>query len=193
MRRTLPGLLLPLLLVACGGPTKENEVTRQVLVSAHAARDAVSYLTMRYGEVLAPAGADSGSTAGGWESVAGFRGSPEGLAVREFLSEYAKPVPVDPSFRRAREIEDVTRVTAEMVSLALEPQGTWESFGQELGGIRSRLDKAVTTLETGTKSFILIESRTKIEEKAVAFSKMLAQARAGAAGPDSKGGAAATP
>ncbi len=46
MRRAGPGLLLSLLLVACSAPTKEDEVTLQVLVNAHVARDAVRSLAI---------------------------------------------------------------------------------------------------------------------------------------------------
>lgn len=194
MRRTVPGLLLPLLIVACGPDnTKEIEVTRQVLVNAHAARDAVSQLTMRYGEVLNAAGVVPGAPARGWEDVAGFRESAEGLVTRQFLSEYSKPVPVDPAFARAREIEDVARATAELVNLALEPSGTWDSYTQELGRVRSRFDRALTALETGTKTFIIVEMRTKVEEKAMAYSKALASAKASAAEPGKSREAARTP
>lgn len=180
MRKAGPGLLLSLLLVACSAPTKEDGVTLQVLVNAHAARDAVSHLTMRYGEIHDRAASDTGSPAGGSEEFAEFKGSAEGLAVRAFLSEYSKPVPTEPSFGRGREIGELSLATAELVNLALDPRGTWESFGQEVSGARSRLDRALSALETGVKSHILIQSRTKTEEKAVAFSRMLAQVNAGA-------------
>lgn len=183
MRKAGPGLLLSLLLVACSAPTKEDEVTLQVLVNAHAARDAVSHLTMRYGEIHDRVARDTGSPAGGPEDFAGFKDSAEGLAVKGFLSEYSKPVPEDPSFKRSREIAELSLATAELVSLALEPRGTWESFSEEMSGARSRLDRALSALETGVKSHILIQSRTKTEEKAMAFSRMLAQVNAGAPAP----------
>ena len=192
MRRAVSCLLLLLLPAACG-PAKDQEVTRHVLVNAQTARDAVSQLTMRYGEILDPARSRPGSPARAWEDVAGFRNSAEGLAARQFLSEYSKPIPVDPAFARSREIEELSRVTAELVSLALEPRGTWESFVQETNEIRSRLDRALSALETGTKSFILVEARTKTEEKAVAYSRMLARAKAGAADPAKKEGADKAP
>lgn len=183
MRRAGPCLLLSLLLVSCSAPTKEDEVTLQVLVNAHAARDAVSHLTMRYGEIHDRVARDTGSPAGGPEDFAGFKDSAEGLAVKGFLSEYSKPVPAEPSFVRSREIGELSLATAELVNLALEPRGTWEAFGQEMSVARSRLDRALSALETGAKSHILIQSRTKTEEKAMAFSRMLAQANAGATAP----------
>ena len=192
MRRAGPGLLLSLLLVACSAPTKEDEVTLQVLVNAHAARDAVSHLTMRYGEIHDRAVGEAGSTAGGPEEFAEFKGSAEGLAVKGFLSEYLRPISTEPSFKRSGEIGDLSAATVELVSLALEPRGTWEAFGQEMSAARSRLDKALTALETGAKSHILIQSRTKTEEKAMAFSRMLAQASAGVTAPG-KDEAAKTP
>ena len=181
MRRAVPALflpLLPLLIVACS-PRKDQETTRQVIANAYIARSAVSDLLTRYGEILNPAGNPPGSVTRGWEDVAKFRESAEGRAEEEFLVAYSKPVQVDPAFARSREIKDVSLVTAELVNRALEPRGTWESFVQEMQGIRSRLDRAVSGLEAGTKSFILIEARTETEEKAMAFSKALAVARAG--------------
>jgi hypothetical protein len=183
MRRAGPGLLLSLLLVACSAPTKEDEVTLQVLVNAHVARDAVSHLTTRYGEIHDRAASDPGTPAGGPEDFAGFRDSAEGLAVKGYLSEFSKPVPMEPSFKRSREIGELSVATVELVNLALEPRGTWEAFAQEIGGARSRLDRALSALETGAKSHILIQSRTKTEEKAMAFSRMLAQVNAGASAP----------
>jgi hypothetical protein len=76
MRRAVPVLLLPLLLAACG-PTPDQELTKQVLVSAHTARTGVIHLTMRYAEILEPAGRDTGTPVAGWEAVAGFRASAE--------------------------------------------------------------------------------------------------------------------
>lgn len=177
MRRALPILVLPLFLVACA-PAKDTDVTRQVLANAQIARTAVSDLTMRYGEMLRVAGSSPDAPSGGWEAVAPFRESAEGAAVRQFLSEYSKPVAVDPSFARAREIEELTRATAALVSFALEPRGTWGTFSQEVTSLRSRVDRALSSLEKGTKTFILIEARTKTEEKAMAYSNALAAARA---------------
>lgn len=193
MRRAVPGLLFPLLLVACSAPTKENEATQQVLVNAHAARDAVSQLTQRYGEILDPAAGSPDPSTGDWGTVTAFRESAEGLAVRQFLSEYAQPMTVDPAFARSREIEELSLATVGLVNRALEPGGTWGAFVDEMNGLRSRLDKALSTLETGTKSFILVQARSKTEEKAVAYSRMLAKVRAEAAGPGKGEGEAKTP
>ena len=192
MRRTV-SCLLPLLLLAACGPTEDQGPTRQALVNAQTARDAVSQLNVRYGEFFNPAGSAPGSTARGSEDLAAFRKSAEGLATREFLSAYAKPISVDPAHPRSKEIAELSHVTAELVNLALEPRGTWESYEKETKAIRSRLDKAVTALEVGTRSFVLVEVRTKTEENAMAYSKMISAARAGAADPAKKEGTGKTP
>jgi hypothetical protein len=188
MRNAASCLLLSLLLAACG-PTEDQGPTRQALVNAQTARDAVSQLTLRYGEILNPAGSAPGSPVRGWEGLGEFRKSAEGLASAKYLSEFSKPIPVDPAHTRSKEILELSRATAELVSLALEPRGTWEAFAQEVNGLRSRLDRAQAALETGTKSFVLVEVRTKTEENAMAYSKMLSAARAGAADPAKKDGA----
>ncbi len=177
MRTAASGLLLPLLLVACG-PTKEQEVTKQVLVSAHTARTGVIHLNMRYAEILEPSASGPGAPARGWDDVAGFRESAEGRASRELLSEYATPISVDPQFRRSGEIEEVSVATAELVKLALGPRGTWESFARETERARSRLDRAVSALEAGTKSFVLIEARTETNRKSSVYAEAIARARA---------------
>lgn len=183
MRRTVPGLLLSLLLAACA-PKVEDGVTQRVLTDAQTARAAVIHLVTRYGEVLDEAGSRPDSPAGGWEAVAGYLESAEGLAAREFLAQYSKPVPVDPAFERSREIDEVSRVTAELVTLALAPRGTWEGFVQETNGARARLDRAVAALESGTKSFILIGARHETNMKTAAYVETLARARAGLAAPE---------
>lgn len=190
MRRAVPGLLSTLLLVACG-PTKEQEVTKQVLVSAHTARTGALHITMRYGEILASAGRAVDAPVTGWEDVAAFRESAEGRVARELLSEYARPVPVDPAFARARDIEAVSVATAELVKLALEPRGTRESFAKEMEASRSRLDRAVSALETGTKSFVLIEARTETNRKSSVYAEAIARARA--ADASKTGGASPAP
>jgi hypothetical protein len=176
MRRAVPVLLLPLLLAACG-PTPEQELTKQVLVSAHTARTGVIHLTMRYAEILEPVGKGADDPDRGWEEAAPFRASAEALAARELLSEYAKPVPVDPAYERARDLEEVSAATAELVQLALEPRGTWDSYTQEIQKGRSRLDRAVSALEAGTKSHILIEARTETNKKSSVYAAALVRAK----------------
>lgn len=177
MRRAIPCLLVSLLLASCG-PKEDHEPTKRVLVNAHTARTGVSHLTMRYAQFLEPATSGPDSTIRGWEDLAGFRASEEGLAARRLLSEYSKPVSVDPASRRHAEIEEVSVATAALVNLALEPRGTWESFSQEIDGARSRLDRAVSTLETGTKDFVLIETRTETNKTSFVYAETIARAKA---------------
>ena len=177
MRRAVPCLLVSLLLASCG-PKEDYEPTKRALVNAHTARTGVSHLTMRYAEVLEPAASGPDSTVRGWADLAGFRESAEGLAARRLLSEYAKPISVDPASGRHGEIEEVSQATAALVNLALEPRGTWESFSQEINGARSRLDRAVSALETGTKDFVLIETRTETNKTSFVYAETIARARA---------------
>jgi hypothetical protein len=177
MWRAVPVLLLSLLLSSCG-PNPGQELTKQVLVSAHTARSGVSHLAMRYEEILEPDGRGPGAPAPGWEEVAVFRASAEARVARELLSGYTTPVPVDPAFERARDIGEVSVATAELVKLALEPSGTWEGFAKELQARRSRLDRAVSALEAGTKSYVLIEARTETNKKSSIYADALARAKA---------------
>ncbi len=177
MRRAVPCLLVSLLLVACG-PKEDYGPTKRALVNAHTARTGVAYLAMRYEEILGPASNESGSTAQSWEDLSGFRESAEGLAARGLLSEYSKPISVDPSSTRRAEIEEVSAATTALVNLALEPRGTWESFSQEIDGARSRLDRAVSALEKGTKDFVLIETRTETNKASFAYAQEIARAKA---------------
>jgi hypothetical protein len=166
-----------LLLAACG-PKENYEPTKRVLVNAHTARTGVSHLTMRFAQILEPAGSGPDSTVRGWTDLAGFRESAEGLAAKTLLSEYSKPMSVDPASSRRAEIEEVSLATAALVNLALEPRGTWESFSQEINGARSRLDQAVSALETGTKDFVLIETRTETNKASFAYANTIARAKA---------------
>jgi hypothetical protein len=133
---------------------------------------------MRYAEVLGAGAGGSDSTARDWEDLARFRESEEGLAARRLLSEYSKPISVDPAARRRSEIEAVSLATADLVNLALEPRGTWESFSQETTEARSRLDRAMSALETGTKDFVLIETRTETNKTSFAYADAIAKAKA---------------
>jgi hypothetical protein len=177
MRRAIPYLLASLLLASCG-PKEDYLPTKRVLVNAHTARTGVSHITMRYAEVLgsAPGGADPAVR--GWEGLTGFRESAEGLAAKRLLSEYSKPISVDPANARRSEIEAVSLATAELVNLALEPRGTWESFSREITGARSRLDRAVSALEAGTKDFVLIETRTETNKTSFVYADTIARAKA---------------
>lgn len=177
MRRAIPFLLLSSLLASCG-PRENYEPTKRALVNAHTARSGVIHITMRYAEVLEAAAGGPDSTVWDWADLAGFRESEEGRAARRLLSEYAKPVSVDPASRRRGEIEDVSLATVALVNLALEPRGTWESFSREITGARSRLDRAVSALETGTKDFVLIETRTETNKTSFAYAQEIARAKA---------------
>jgi hypothetical protein len=177
MRRAVPCLLVSLLLASCG-PKEDYEPTKRALVNAHTARTGVIHITMRYAEVLGAGASGSDSKVLDWADLAGFRKSEEGLAARKLLSEYSKPISVDPGSRRRGEIEEVSLATAALVNLALEPRGTWESFSQEITGARSRLDRAVKALETGTKDFVLIEARTETNKASFAYAETIARAKA---------------
>lgn len=177
MRRAVPSLLVSLLLVACS-PKEDYGPTKRALVNAHTARTGVIYLAMRYEEILEPASSGPGSTARSWQDLSGFHETAEGLAARRLLSEYSKPISVDPSSRRRAEIEEVSLATAALVNLALEPRGTWESFTDELKRARSRLDRAIAALETGTKGFVLIEARTETNKATSAYAGAITRAKA---------------
>ena len=177
MRRAIPCLLVSLLLASCG-PKEDYGPTKRVLVNAHTARTGVIHITMRYAQVLEAAASGPDSTEWKWVDLAWFRESEEGLAARRLLSEYSKPVPVDPASRRHGEIEEVSLATAALVNLALEPRGTWESFSREINGARARLDRAVSTLETGTKDFVLIETRTETNKTSFVYAETIAAAKA---------------
>lgn len=179
MRGVVPVLLLPLLLAGCG-PTPEQELTKRVLVDAHTARTGVIHLTSRYAEILEPA-AGSGEPSRGWEETAAFRASAEGLVARELLSALEKPVAVDPALGRAGDIEGLTVATADLVRLALEPAGSWESWSEEIQRRRSRLDRAIAALEAGTKNHVLIQARTETNRTSAVWAEALVQARAGGA------------
>ena len=177
MRRAVPSLLVSLLLVACS-PKEDYGPTKRALVNAHTARTGVIYLAMRYEEILEPASSGPGSTARSWQDRSGFHETAEGLAARRLLSEYSKPISVDPSSRRRAEIEEVSLATAALVNLALEPRGTWESFSREIDVARARLDRAMSALEAGTKDFVLIETRTETNKTSFAYADTIARAKA---------------
>lgn len=179
MRRAVAGFVASLALVACGegGPTPEQTATRQALVGAHVARAAVSHLVSRYAEIVGTP-VEAGGAATTWGGVTAYRGSPEGLAEGTFLAELAKPAPMDPAFPRAKDLEAVSRATADLVNLALAPTGTWEEFDGQISAIRTRLDEAVAALEKGTKSYVLIEVRSETNMQTAEYTAMLAKAKA---------------
>ena len=168
---------MSLVLVSCG-PKEDYAPTKRALVNAHTARTGVIYLTMRYAEILEPAAGATDATVRDWADLSGFQESAEGLAARRLLAEYSKPISVDPASRRRGEIEEVSLATATLVNLALEPRGTWESFSKEIDAARSRLDKAVSALETGTKDFVLIETRTQTNKTSFTYAEAIAAAKA---------------
>ncbi len=177
MRRAISCLLMSLALVACG-PKEDYAPTKRALVNAHTARTGVSHLTMRYAQILEPAAGGPDSSVRGWADLAGFRESAEGLAARTLLSEYSKTISVDPASSRRGDIEEVSLATAALVNLALEPRGTWESFSREVDVARTRLDRAVSALEAGTKDFVLIETRTETNKTSFVYAETIARAKA---------------
>ena len=194
MRRaatTIGLVLVTLAFVACeGGLTPEQVATKQALIDAHVARAAVTHLVSRYGEVLeAPLPADAPPRS--WEDVAAWRASAEGLAAGTYIAALVTPAPVDPTFQRAKDIAAVTGGTAELVRLALEPQGDWEAFRQAIETSKLRLLRAVEALEKGTKSYVLIETRQETNMRTAGYTEMLAKARSSE--PTAPGGPTPTP
>ncbi len=177
MRNAIQCLLMSSLLLGCG-PREDHGPTKRVLVNAQTARAGVSHIAMRYEQILRPADGGPDAAARGWEDLAGFHESAEGTAARTLLSEYAKPIVVDPTSLRRGEVEEVSLATAALVNLALEPRGTWESFTDELKRARSRLDRAMAALETGTKGFVLIEARTETNKATSAYAGAITRAKA---------------
>jgi len=183
MRRAAIGLLAALAVGACGGgPTPEQLATKAALVDAHVARAAVSHLASRYEEALASQPPAEGGAAPSWEPAAAYRGSAEGLAAVTYLSELGKPVPVDPSFARAADIEAVRRATTELVTLVLEPSGTREEFARQIADAQARLFKAVSALEKGTKNHVLIETRSESNIRMAEYTEILASSKAAGGG-----------
>ena len=183
MPRAGIGLLAALFVSACGGgPTPEQLATKAALVDAHVARAAASHLASRYDEAVAgQAPAEEGTTPS-WEAAAAYRASAEGLAAVTYLSELGKPVPVDSSFPRAGDIEAVRRATTELVTLVLEPAGTREEFAGRVSDAQARLFNAVSALEKGTKSHILIQTRSESNIRMSEYTEILASSKAAGAG-----------
>lgn len=183
MPRAVIGLLAALFVSACGGgPTPEQLATKAALVDAHVARAAASHLASRYDEAVAgQAPAEEGTTPS-WEAAAAYRASAEGLAAVTYLSELGKPVPVDSSFPRAGDIEAVRRATTELVTLVLEPAGTREEFAGRVSDAQARLFNAVSALEKGTKSHILIQTRSESNIRMSEYTEILASSKAAGAG-----------
>lgn len=139
-------LLATALLLGCG--KAERDSTTIVLANAHAADVAVEISQAGYGQAFSGA-------SDGWGGVGDYQRSPTGREVMAFLEQYRRPVVVPDGFRRTAEIREVSLVTAELVSLALEPRGTWISYGQEMNALRTRFNRALLALETGTKEEVL--------------------------------------
>lgn len=183
MPRAVIGLLAALFVGACGGgPTPEQLATKAALVDAHVARAAASHLASRYDEAEAGQAPAEEGTAPAWEAAAAYRASDEGLAAVTYLSELGKPVPVDPSFPRAGDIEAVRRATTELVTVVLEPAGTREEFAQRVSDAQARLFQAVSALEKGTKNHILIQTRSESNIRMAEYTEILASSKAAGAG-----------
>ncbi len=179
MRRAAIGLIAALAVGACGGgPTPEQLATRAALVDAHVARAAASHLASRYDEALAAQAPAEDGTTPSWEAAAVYRASAEGLAAVTYLTELGKPVPVDPSFLRAGDIEAVRRATSELVALVLNPAGTREEFSGQVADAQARLFNAVSALEKGTKNHILIQTRSESNIRMAEYTEILASSKA---------------
>jgi len=178
MRRAVPGLLLVALLAGCGGVwTPEQQLTKQALVSAHLVRGAAAYQVDRYGQVLraAATAADPSRQAG--EALSAYLASAEGRVVSTALTGALKPAPADPSFPRAKDLDEVQNATAALAALALRPAGTWDDWTGKVDAARTRLHRAITALEEGTKSYILIDVRTTSNTQSSEFTANITKAR----------------
>jgi hypothetical protein len=176
MRRLLITFCISTLLVGCG--KEEREKTREVLASAYTVRETVADLDGRYARAFQSTGTPEWieKSASGWEGVIAFRESAEGVEVKKLLTPYARPLPINAGYRRAADIRELSLVSAELVALALEPRGTWISFGEEMNSIRTRFDRALLALESGTKDYILIEAKAEAQRRIRAYADALVTA-----------------
>lgn len=139
-------------LTSCG--KAERELTTSVLATAQAVDGAVAVLE----------GGDARAFSllnEGWSGVQAYRRGPEGRTVEAFLEQYRRPVAVSDGYRRTAEIRELSLVTAELASLALEPRGTWISYGQEMNSLRTRFKRALLALETGAKEEVLASAKSE--------------------------------
>jgi len=188
MRRAFPGLFLAVLLAGCGGVwTPEQQLTKKALVNAHVVRGAAAYQVDRCGEVLRAAATAADPARQSGENLSAYYASSEGKTVIDLLGGVLKPAPADPSFPRAKDIDELTGATAALAALALRPEGTWDGWNLKVDGARSRLGRAITALETGTKSYVLIDVRQEANIKTAEFTATIGKARAS----DEKGAAPA--
>lgn len=179
MRRAVPGLLISVLLAACGGVwTPEQQLTKQLLVNAQMVRGAVSYQAQRYEEVLraAATAADPGKQASA--NLQAYYQSGEGRVVYDLLNGVLNPPPADASFPRAKDIDELAGATAALAVVALRPEGEWADWMGKVNAARSRLDAAIAALEKGTKGYVLIDVRQVSNIKTAEFTASLAKARA---------------
>jgi len=186
MRRAVPGLLLAVLLGGCGGVwTPEQQLTKKALVNAHVVRGAAAYQVDRCGEVLRAAATAADPARQSGENLSAYYASSEGKLVIGLLNGVLKPAPADPSFPRAKDIDELTGATEALAALALRPEGTWDGWTLKVDGARSRLGRAISALESGTKSYVLIDVRQEANIKTAEFTASIGKARAS----DEKGGA----
>lgn len=168
MRKLFVIFSMSVALMGCG--RAEREATGSALASAYTVRETVGHLTTKYSEGF------EASFGGGWAGVNAYRESGVGRAATAFLSPYGKPAPVDSGFKRAAEIRELNLVTAELVNLALEPRGTWISYGQEMNSIRTRFDRALLALETGTREDVLSAAKADAHRNIESYSTRVATA-----------------
>ena len=194
MRRAVPGLLLVVLLAGCGGVwTPEQQLTKQVLVSAHVVRGAAAYQVDRYGEVLRAAATAEDPARQSGENLSAYLASAESQVVSTLLTGALKPAPADPAFPRAKDLDEVASATAALAGLALRPAGTWDDWTRKVDGAKSRLHRAIAALEEGTKSYILIDVRQTSNTQTSEFTANITKARAGDEAATKPQGAAPSP
>lgn len=181
MRRTIPVLSFALLLGGCDPVwTPEQQLTKQVLVNARMVHAAASYQVERYSDVLKAAATAPDPAKQSAANLAAYFASQESKVVAKLLDGVLRPAKADPSFKRAREIDEVTAATAALAALALRPQGTWEGWTRQVDGARSRLERATEALEAGTKGYVMIDVRQEANIRTNDFTATLGKARAAA-------------
>ena len=184
MRRSIPVLLLAVLLVGCDAVwTPEQQLTKKVLVDAQMVRAAAAYQVERYSDVLKAAATAPDPAKQSGENLAAYFASAESQVIGKLLAGVMKPAPSDPSFKRSKEIDEVTGATAALAALAMRPQGTWDGWTRQVDGARSRLDRAAAALEAGQKSYVMIDVRQEANIKTSEFTAGLGKARAAAEAP----------
>jgi len=137
--------------MACG--KAERELTSTVLTNAYSVDGAASTLTGGYSSAFAE------QYGGGWDGVRKYSLGPEGRTAAAFLEQYRKPTVVPNGPKRATELRELSIVTAELASLALDPRGTWISYAEELNAMQTRFKRALLVVEMGSRETVLAEAK----------------------------------